>query len=242
MRPISGPDAIHPLPLPKGVNVGHKFKNLTVLERVSNDAAKRVRLRCKCDCGGESVARLSDLRSGHTTTCGCLRAKTSRRKSPRSFQRYGNLNALGPVGGGYRFEHWENEKAIYERLRASKRWAAKCVFCPQVVFTSAPDLLSGKRRCSCLAETYTSWRNMIQRCTNKNHDQYRDYGDRGIVVCDEWLRSSDRFIRDMGRRPKGKTLDRRDPNGPYNRANCRWADAESQARNRRPRSVRKLGG
>ena len=156
-----------------------------------------------------------------------------------SLRRYGNFKVIGPAGGGIlplesaELEETEEDKANNNKVRASKKWVAKCVFCPKVVIASVSDLRSLRRRCPCLDETHVSWRNMIQRCTNPKHDQYKDYGGRDIVVCDEWRNSFQRFVMDMGKRPIGKTLDRRDSDGPYRRQNCRWADAKSQAENRR---------
>ena len=60
---------------------------------------------------------------------------------------------------------------------------------------------------------YQTWANMIQRCTNKNRPDYERYGGRGIKVCDEWKNSFESFYKDMGNKPKGKTLDRIDNEG-----------------------------
>lgn len=82
--------------------------------------------------------------------------------------------------------------------------------------------------------TYLIWYMMIARCTKPTHPLYPDYGGRGIKVCDDWLHDFSAFLRDMGLRPPGLTIDRIKNESDYSKANCRWATYSEQNRNRRP--------
>jgi hypothetical protein len=82
--------------------------------------------------------------------------------------------------------------------------------------------------------TYKSWSSMIGRCFNENHIRYEDWGGRGITVCDEWLDFKN-FFKDMGVRPEGMSLDRKDNDLGYYKDNCKWSTPKEQAKNRRNR-------
>lgn len=86
---------------------------------------------------------------------------------------------------------------------------------------------------------YKSWSHMIDRCHNENGADWKNYGGRGIGVCEDWIAGRDgltgleAFALDMGERPKGGSIERVDNDAGYSPGNCIWASKLTQSRNRR---------
>jgi hypothetical protein len=122
--------------------------------------------------------------------------------------------------------------------------------CGQVKVVIQNSLLKGlSKSCGCLNKemiaarsvthgmrghrVYPVWNMVVQRCTNPNHPQWKDYGGRGITVTKRWLKFEN-FLADMGEPPDAKlSIERKNNNLGYYKANCKWATRKEQARNKR---------
>lgn len=129
----------------------------------------------------------------------------------------------------------------------------KCILCGKEKYMG-PHKIKIAKSCGCLSKnngtkhgfvdsrTYNSWTTMKARCLNKNHDSYKSYGGRGIRVCLRWIDSFVNFLDDMGVRPEGMTLDRINPNGDYEKENCKWSTDIEQANNKTNNTIFSLEG
>jgi hypothetical protein len=88
---------------------------------------------------------------------------------------------------------------------------------------------------------YGIWKQMMRRCHNSKDKNYKHSGGRGIFVAQD-RHEIENFIRDMGKRPDGFTLERLDNNRGYSKDNCKWAPWSDQCRNRRNSKLYKVGG
>ena len=94
-------------------------------------------------------------------------------------------------------------------------------------------------------ELYTTWRMMNYRCYSDVHKSFKSYGGSGIIVCESWRWDNPyglfNFVNDVKTRPQKHTLDRIDPYGNYELANCRWADKRTQQNNFKDESFSSTG-
>jgi hypothetical protein len=123
------------------------------------------------------------------------------------------------------------------------RWNCRCE-CGNEHIAALFRMKSGHTKsCGCLkgadakhgmrhTATYNSWCAMKQRCNYPGSDEYSNYGGRGIKVCERWNDFAT-FLADMGERPEGHTIERKDTDGDYEPENCIWATMAQQQRNRR---------
>jgi hypothetical protein len=81
---------------------------------------------------------------------------------------------------------------------------------------------------------YCVWQGMRARCYRESDPNFKNYGGRGISVCDRW-QDFQNFYRDMGAPPLGRTIERVNNDGNYEPSNCEWATRATQSANRRNR-------
>lgn len=133
------------------------------------------------------------------------------------------------------------EKVILgESLRAGSTRSCGCKKAEWIAAKKRRHGQSGGAHGADSTREYQTWQAMKSRCLNRNNADYKNYGGRGIAVCERWL-SFENFFADMGKRPsRVHSLDRLDVNGNYEAANCRWATPQQQRDNQRPRFRRQI--
>ncbi len=161
---------------------------------------------------------------------------------------------------GRTFGHW-TVVLFVGRVGRSTRWKCRCA-CGEVREVAGGNLtrtMKPSRSCGCVqadpvakaaratthglsrtSEVYGVWKNMRNRCLNERAQDFARYGGRGIRVCSRWYDFAT-FASDMGPRPHGMTIERKDVNGHYEPSNCHWATQTAQQRNRRNNKLDESG-
>lgn len=212
---------------------GKTYNRLTVIERVEYRKGK-IYLKCKCNCGNETIVEKYNLIHGHIKSCGCLIPESSRNThfEDLSGKRYGKLLVISRE----------------ESKNKNTRWKCLCD-CGKISIVAASQLKRGTTKsCGCLkfesrnsthglskTRLHSIWSGMKERCYRKNSPAYKWYGERGITIYQEWLDDFMNFYNwamDNGYED-GLSIDRINVNGNYEPSNCRWIPLEEQALNTR---------
>lgn len=238
--------------------IGKTYNFLTVLREAP--PRRRRSLVCECVCGNIKEYEGHAVLGGKTKSCGCIRLNKLRVRNeednPAKFrkpnEKYPYDECIGTTVNGIKFlEEIDRSKRGRRQFTMLCRCGRKFACDGIHIFNESvkscgchrsetTKLRSTTHGLSSIPE-YQVWGSMIQRCTNKSGESYKNYGGRGIKVCDEWS-SFETFLSDMGVRPTPEhTLERINVDGDYTSENCKWETRTVQNRNQRIRKDNSTG-
>lgn len=151
---------------------------------------------------------------------------------PMIGSRYGRLIAVSEVGLGSKgmIFTFKCDCGNYKNISGAQVRSGKASSCGCL----RSEMMSAKntKHGHVGSPAYETWQGMKNRCCNEKQPAYKNYGGRGITICDKWQKFEG-FLEDMGERPDGCTLERLDNDKGYEKSNCVWATIEQQSRNTR---------
>lgn len=219
--------------------IGEKFGKLTVIEYIGKNKNGYHCWKCQCECGNYTTALDKSLKNGHKKSCGCLKKKAK----DLTGKKFGNLTVIEKSGRKNRNNLWlcrcecGNEVQCYQYNL--ERGSSTSCGCLRSFYAKKTRKCHGEST----GQFYKKWSSIKTRCYNKNTPSYKNYGGRGIKMCDEWLDflNFKKWAYENGY-SDGLTLERIDVNGNYEPSNCKWIPMEEQAINKRNNTFIEYGG
>lgn len=226
---------------------GEKFGRLTVIKQVESRRNYRMVL-CSCECGVEKVVWFSAIIGGLTKSCGCFNMESLKSRKHKPINKGRKIVHLGDRFGRWTFLNEEDKVGKFRMMKV------KCDCGVEKIISYSSLKYGLSKSCGCLSEElkkerstihgetvgrkltaeYKTWESMLKRCYNENDHTYKNYGAKGVKVCDEWRKNYAQFLNDVGRKPTPNHSIDRYPNnkGNYEKGNVRWATSIEQVRNR----------
>lgn len=219
------------------IKPGETYGQWKVLSQLSREKGRDVFWLCECSCGKVKSVAQGALGRGKSLSCGC-RAKGPQPRKIKDISgcKSGKLTALQYV-----------ETLVSPSGTRRDMWLCLCECGVKKVFDGWKVRSGRVKSCGCNRfyaqrgertqesyPEYACWKSMLQRCRDSGLPAYKNYGGRGIKVCEAWVKDFYRFLKDVGERPSPyHSLNRIDNEGDYAPGNVEWATTKEQLRNTR---------
>lgn len=237
---------------------GNRYGRLVAIERVGTKVYEGGRTKpiwsCQCDCGNIIEVPSQGLRAGQYKSCGCLK-RGPEVENLIGFRR-GKLEVISreadtTMANGRVVVWWKckcdcgNTKVLRHISIKNKSTSCGCSYDLTGPSGRKPRIKHGHCSREGRSPTYESWWSVVQRCTNPTDSAYPLYGGAGVTMVDRWNPraggSFENFLKDMGERPDGTSINRIGSVPLYSPETCEWATRSIQSYDQKKRNTNTSG-